>query len=175
MKKIFLTGSTGYVGTKFIELYGHIYDILGVARSDITSSLDLSDLATVKTRVLDFSPDVIIHTAVALGRDSSVPDDIIEISTTITKNLVDIATTLHIPFIFTSTEAVYGRKNDGNYLETDTLLPRNIYGKSKVLCEEIIQQSNLSYLITRGHRHIGWSKNFHRTKQFPDTITALLS
>lgn len=92
-----------------------------------------------------------------------------------TKNLVELSKANNIPFIFTSTEAVYGGKEQGGYSETDGYQPRSPYGESKVQSEKILMSSGLPYLITRGHRYVGINKNYHRPKQFPDALNVLLS
>jgi dTDP-4-dehydrorhamnose reductase len=174
MKKIFLTGSTGFFGSKFLEMYGSKYDILSVSRHDQKNPLDLLDFSKTRKALQQFQPDVIVHTAMPFGRDSSVSDDIMETTSSIMKTLVDAANQRKIPFIFTSTEAVYSGRTDGGYLESDVPQPRNQNGEAKVMCEAILRESGLPYLITRGHRFIGWSKNFNSPKQFVDAVKALL-
>lgn len=176
MKKILLTGSTSYLGTKFIENYGSRFEILGIARSDPKNPVDLLDLESLKKIALGFDPDVIIHAAADVGRDSTTSAEITKTNPVITKNLIDIAQVKRTPFIFTSTEAVYGGKEEtGEYKETDPYQPRSSYGLSKVMSEKIVIESGLPYLITRGHRYVGISKSFSRPKQFPDFLSALVA
>lgn len=174
MKKVFLTGSTSYLGTKFIELYGSQFDILGIARSDKHHPVDLENFEQVSKAFNNFKPDIVIHLAADLGRDNASSTQIKETLPSITKHLVLLAIPADIPFIFTSTEAVYGGKETtGGYIETDDLKPRSLYGEAKVESEKIIKESGLPYLITRGHRYVGISKDFNKPKQFPDTLKAL--
>ncbi|HSX45531.1 MAG TPA: NAD(P)-dependent oxidoreductase [Candidatus Saccharimonadia bacterium] len=173
MKKIFMTGSTSYVGTKFIELYGKRFDILGVARTDLKHPVDLLDFEAVGKLFEDFKPDFVLHIAADLGRDTTTSDQIIKTNPAITKNLVDLAQINKTSFLFTSTESVYGGRENGGYIETDPYKPRNPYGASKVESEKIVMASGLPYLITRGYRHVGISKNFDRPKQFPDALNEL--
>lgn len=175
MKKIFLTGSTSFLGSKFIELYGDQFDIFGISRSDKKHPIDLLDFAAVKKAYNDFQPDVIIHAAADLGRDQTPSNTIVETNPSITKNLIDLALLQSTPFIFTSTEAIYGGKEQtGEYVETDSYKPRSPYGESKVASEKLLMDSGLPYLITRAHRYIGINKNFTKPKQFPDAIKALV-
>lgn len=176
MKKILLTGSTSYLGTKFIELFGDQFQILGIARSDKSNPVNLLNFKAVKDVYSRFRPDIIIHAAADVGRDSSTSENIVKTNPAATKNLVDLARADNTPFIFTSTEAVYGGKEQtGQYSETDPYKPRSPYGLSKVKSEEIIIGSGLPYLITRGHRHVGINKSFSRPKQFPDAINSLVA
>lgn len=171
--KIFLTGPTSYLGTKFIELYGSKYEVLGVSRNDATNPIDLLDFETVKQAYNQFQPDYIVHLAADLGRDATTSEQITKTNPAILANLIGLAKPDHTPFIFTSTEAVYGGKENGGYVETDSYQPRSPYGDSKVESEKLLIGSGLPYLITRGHRYVGVSHNFHSPKQFPDTLKAL--
>src|SRR5579872_425815 len=147
--KIFLTGSTSYVGTKFIEMFGSQFDIFGIARTDGTHPIDLLDSPSVKNAFLSFEPDFVLHLAADVGRDATTSDEITKTNPAITKSLIELALPNRIPFIFTSTEAVYGGKEQaGRYVETDPYQPRNPYGASKVHSEKLLMASGLPYLIT---------------------------
>ncbi len=173
-KKIFLTGSSGYIGTKFVELYGSTFNILTVSRNDVRNPVDLHNTEKVKQIFEDFKPDFIVHLAADTGRDITTSSEIITSNPAITQNLIDLALPKKTPFLFTSTEAVYGGKENGNYAETDNPQPRSPYGESKVICEKLLMKSKLPYLITRGHRHVGISNNFASPKHFPDALRSLL-
>ena len=71
---------------------------------------------------------------------------------------------------------IYDGRPNGMYEEGDDYHPRSDYGQSKVISEKYLKESGLNYLITRGHRYIGYpSKGFDRPKQFPDAIRDLMS
>lgn len=173
MKKILLTGSTSFLGSKFIELYKDNYDILGISKSDIANPIDLLDLKSLKSTVENFAPDVIIHTAAIVDQDAEkvrIPN------IQSTKNIVEVAQINNTPIIFSSSESVYGGKEtEGNYVETDPYKPRSVYGETKVESEKIIIKSGLKYLITRAHRYVGINNHYHKPKQFPDTLKKLIA
>lgn len=176
LKKIFLTGSTGYLGTKFVDLYGNNFDLFAVSRGDKKHSLDLLNAEKLKELFIQFSPDVIVHLAADTGRDIATSSEIEKTNPAVVQNLIDLALPNKTPFIFTSTEALYGGKeHEGDYLETDEYKPRTPYGASKVASEKLLIASGLPYLITRGHRHVGISNRFHRKKWFPDTLNDLVA
>lgn len=171
MKRIFLTGSTSYLGTKFIDLYQTKFEIFGVAQHDDKHPLDLLNVEELTKLYNDFRPDIVIHLAADLGRDVTASDEITKTNPQILQNLITLALPNKTPLIFTSTEAVYGGKWDtGDYVETDAYEPRSPYGQSKVTSEKLLIASGLPYLITRGHRHVGISPRFHKVKWFPDTL-----
>ncbi|HYK08244.1 MAG TPA: sugar nucleotide-binding protein [Candidatus Eisenbacteria bacterium] len=172
MKKIFLTGSTSFLGSKFIELYKDQYNIFGVAKSDPVHPVDVLDLDAVKKAYLEFLPDVIIHTAALVDHNNP---DLVGPNVLVTKNVVEVAKMHNIPIIFASSESVYGGKeNTGEYVETDPYKPRNAYGESKVESEKVVIASGLPYLITRCHRYVGINKNYTKPKQFLDSIRPLI-
>jgi dTDP-4-dehydrorhamnose reductase len=172
--KIFMTGSTSYTGTKFAELYGSEFEIMGVSRQDKDHPVDLFDFEALRKLYEEFQPDFILHLAADVGRDAATSNQITETNPAIVKNLVDLALINSTPFIFTSTEAVYGGKEQvGEYTETDDYKPRSPYGASKVASEKLLIASGLPYLITRGHRYVGINKNYTRPKQFPDALRQL--
>jgi dTDP-4-dehydrorhamnose reductase len=129
------------------------------------------DFVVLKKLYFDFQPDVVIHTAAVVDQDANK----VKISNIQgTKNIIKIAKINNTPIIFSSSESVYGGKEQtGEYKETDPYKPRSAYGETKVESEKIVMTSGLNYLITRCHRYVGINKNFHKPKQFPDTIKAL--
>jgi dTDP-4-dehydrorhamnose reductase len=172
--KIFMTGSTSYTGTKFTELYGAEFNILGVSRQDQDHPIDLLDFEALRELYEEFKPDFVLHLAADVGRDATTNNAITETNPAILKCLIDLALKRSTPFIFTSTEAIYGGKEqEGEYTETDDYKPRSPYGASKVASEKLLIASGLPYLITRGHRYVGVNKNYLRPKQFPDALRQL--
>lgn len=173
--KILVTGSTGFLGSKFIELYKNQYDILGIAKSDPAHPVDILDLHALKKLYETFQPDVIIHTAAVVDQNANA-NKVKGPNIKGTENLVTIAQKNKTPIIFSSSESVYGGKeHTGEYIETDAYQPRSAYGETKVESEKIIMAAGIPYLLTRGHRYVGINKNFHKPKQFPDTLTALVN
>jgi dTDP-4-dehydrorhamnose reductase len=136
MKKILLTGSTSFLGSKFIEIYKEQFNILGVAKSEKNHPVDMLDVEALKRVYLDFQPDVIIHTAAVVDQDANkvkIPN------IKGTENVVTVAKINNTPLIFTSSESVYGGKEQtGEYVETDPYNPRSAYGETKVESEKTI-------------------------------------
>lgn len=172
---LFLTGATSYLGSYLTEHYGDRYSFCGVSRSDPTAPCDLTDAAAVATRFAQAAPDAVLHLAADLGRDAATSAHIRETNPAITRTLVSLAQERGIPFIFTSTEAVYGGRGDGGYPEDGPFLPRSPYGESKLMSEDIVRAAGIPHLITRAHRYVGRNPNYTRPKQFPDTMRTLLS
>lgn len=175
MEKLILTGASSFTGTKFIELYGSKYDITPISRGGAANPTDLNNQEALATLFDNVRPDIVVHLAATIGRDADNAD-VLAVDTTTTKSLIDLAKAYGLPFIYTSSEIVYNGRPDGMYEETDEYHPRSDYGKSKVIAEEYLKASGLPYLITRGHRYIGYpGLGFDRPKQFPDSLKELMA
>lgn len=175
MQKILLTGASSFTGTKFIDLYGDKFEIAEISRENPANPVDLKDAAAVKALFESFQPDIIVHLAATIGRDAATAD-VLAVDVAATKTLVDLAKTKNLPFVYTSSEIVYDDKPEGWYVEDDEYHPRSAYGESKVISEEYVKESGLPYLITRGHRYVGFpSPRFNRPKQFPDALKSLMN
>ncbi len=175
MMKILLTGSSGYLGSKFIELFGRDYEILGLSRASKDLVFDLLDTKRVFDVSANFNPDFIVHTAAMVGRDKG-HENIFDIHVQIMNTLIQCAKVSSSKFVLTSSESIYGGKElIGGYVESDAPKPRHEYGRSKLECERLLQESGLTYLITRSGRFVGFNKGYNREKQFPDTLKALLN
>lgn len=175
MKKVILTGASSFTGTKYIELYGKKYDIYPVSRNNAQFSIDLSDTERIKQYFNDVQPDAVVHLAATIGRDAGNAD-VLTVDVDSTKALIDLARERNIPFVYTSTEMVYGGRPNGMHEETDPYKPRSDYGRSKVISEKYLRVSGLPYLITRGHRYIGFpAPGFDRPKQFPDALRDIMA
>ncbi|MDO8609282.1 MAG: sugar nucleotide-binding protein, partial [bacterium] len=173
MKKIFLTGSTSFLGSKFVEMYAGKFEIFGTAKHDPKNPIDLLDFEKLKSVFLDFLPDFVIHTSAIVDQDAEkvkIPN------IKSTKNIVALAKINQTPIIFPSSESVYGGKETtGEYVESDQYKPRSVYGETKAESEKIIINSGLNYLIVRCHRFVGFNKNYSKPKQFTETINSLMN
>lgn len=154
-------------------MFHSVYEIKGISKSDPDNSVDLLDIDSLSRVYKEFNPDIIIHTAAIVDQDANkvkIPNILS------TKNLVEVAKIRSTPIIFSSSESVYGGKEQkGEYSENDPYKPRSAYGETKVESEKIIIDSGLSYLFTRCHRYVGINKKYNKAKQFPDTIKLLQS
>ena len=75
------------------------------------------------------------------------------------------ANKINAVLIHFSTDYVFNGKQDGSYEEEDIVAPINIYGKSKLLGEELIQQRLVKHYILR----IQWVYGHHQPN-FVDAI-----
>jgi UDP-glucose 4-epimerase len=173
MTKIIVTGAFGNVGVNVIrELQKSDTEILAIdletkrnlkTYNDLRKSgefgvnwLDLTNSEGVKDVLFDFEPDIIIHVAAILPPLAYVnPKLARNVNVNATKFLIDTAMQLKkMPkFVFTSSYSVHGPfspEENAPLLTGDTpVSPRDNYGKYKVECEEMIQKSQLPWVIVR--------------------------
>jgi nucleoside-diphosphate-sugar epimerase len=142
MKKILITGGSGFVGTRLLEILGDDYGVLNLDKRNS----DFYPTKTIIGNILDSeildealkSVEVIIHLA-AEHRDDVAPTSLYyDVNVEGTKKILNAMDKNNVrSIIFTSSVAVYGLNKD-NPNETHKKDPFNHYGKSKSKAEEIL-------------------------------------
>lgn len=168
MKKILITGATGFLGSRLVEIMSTIkgLEILATGRTLKTQNIskksnlkyvlgNLEDTKFVDSLVKGI--DTIIHTA-ALSSQMGNPKDFQRANVEATKHLLKAAKANKIKkFIFISSPSVYFRfKHQLELKESDTLpKPVNSYAYSKREAEKLVQSSKIPYIILRPRALIG--------------------
>lgn len=167
MNKILVTGGAGYIGSHVVRQLGEAgYDLVvydncstGFAASVLHGELVIGDLADVDRLYKLFSQHrftAVLHFAASLVAPESVlyPLEYYANNTRNTLNLLrccDVFNVKHL--VFSSTAAVYGEPIHNPITETTLPQPINPYGRSKLVCEWLIQDqariSSLNYVILR--------------------------
>ena len=154
MKKIFLIGGGGYVGSALVpkllesgyevtvyDLFIYGEDVLERHPNLLTIKGDIRNLDLLEKKLKGF--DYIIHLA-CISNDPSFelnPDLGKSINLDCFRPLVKIAKKLEIKrFIYASSSSVYGIKKENNVVETLSLEPLTDYSKFKVECEKILAE-----------------------------------
>ncbi len=165
MKKVLLTGSTGFVGSAlYTQLVRQNYDVLGVSRNPTTSqkhsTCDLAndDISKIQSIVNNHNPEIIFHFAAnPLVRDYT--HDISKDNILGTHKLLDCCPP-GCMFFLASSATVYGKHNTSRWPYSNTK-PQSVYGWTKLYCEQLVklyyeQYKKISdYRIARFCAHVG--------------------
>ena len=145
--KIVLIGKNGQLGREFQKTLPILGKVIALGRNE----LDVSNLQAVQTILTDLQPDLIINSSAYTDVDQAETkiDLAMRINADAPAVMADTARKIHAVLIHYSTDYVFDGRNNIPYKETDAVNPLNVYGKSKWLGEQNIQQVNGAYLILR--------------------------
>ena len=146
MKKVFVTGGSGLVGSFFVENYSQKYNIIAPNYPEV----DLTRKETLEKVIKKEKPDIIVHFAAytdvsqAESQRDDKNGDCWQINVEGTKNLVSLAKELSCHFIHISTDYVFpgSEENPGPHSESD--LPETDsskvtwYGFTKAEAERVV-------------------------------------
>ncbi len=152
MKRIFVTGGAGYIGSHAVKVLGeHGYEVLtydnlstGHRESILYGDLvegDLGDKDLLRRTLRDFRPDGLIHFAAHIEVAESVANPLkyYRNNSANALNLLEVLGELNLSnLIFSSTAAVYGIADEIPVKEEAPLAPINPYGASKMITERFL-------------------------------------
>lgn len=167
--KILITGGAGYIGShiaKSLSQCGHSIivfdnmsnadqhniDFLSIALEIPIVVGDIRSKDCFNRAVIKYEPDVVIHCAAlkSVAESNRYQWDYYETNVIGTMNVVEVMNFRNIKhLIFSSSAAVYKDSETACY-ENDKLLPSSLYGRTKVIGEQIISDLyNGSSIILR--------------------------
>ncbi len=146
MSKIFITGINGFVGrnlARHLRESGH--EVGGTARladeAPGAVACDIKRLDEIRRAVLQFRPEIIVHTAALSSVTEGGVLDYYQTNVLGTENLLQVTNELNerIRFIYVSTAGVYGNQDIGVLHEALSPKPVSHYGISKFAGECLVQ------------------------------------
>ena len=145
--KILLLGENGQLGSSIKKRFKISDHIKYLSRKDI----DLLEIDKIEKKLEIHDPDIIINTAAYTNVDLAESDHktAYVINSEAIEKIAEYSFTNQSLFIHYSTDYVFDGKNNKPYVETDIVNPLNVYGKSKLMGENIIIESKCKYLIFR--------------------------
>ena len=159
MKKIWITGAEGHIGTALLDLLeGVEYQLLP---TDI-EEVDITKIDEVTQFVHVNRPDVVINCAglTDVQECENNVDEAYRVNAIGVRNVALAANEVYAKVIQISTDDVFDKESRVPYNEFDNVHPRTIYGKSKEAGEKILTQLLNRFVIIRSSWIYGIGRDF---------------
>lgn len=136
--KIVVTGANGMLGIDLSALLRIDCDVLGI---DI-HNCNILHYDKLQDVVLAYQPDMIIHTAAYTNVDKAETDQetVKQLNVTGTQHVATVARACRAKMVYISTDYVFDGKKGAAYTENDHANPLGIYGQTKLMGEQQVQQ-----------------------------------
>ena len=141
-KKLLVTGSEGQLAKSFLKLFSNNYKIFYYDKK----TLDISSSDQVKKILNEIQPEVILNCAAFTNVD--LCEDKEDLAYELNANSIKNFSSFNGHFFHISTDYVFDGTS-GPYYEDDITNPINVYGKSKLLGESIVEDLFDKYTILR--------------------------
>jgi len=145
--KILLFGKNGQLGWELNRSLQPLGNVVALGRNDA----DFSDPDSLRERIQQVQPDIIINAVAYTAVDKAEGEE--ELATIINQAapgvLAEEAKKWGALLIHYSTDYIFDGTKVTPYTETDIPAPVNVYGRSKLGGEQMIQASGCDYLIFR--------------------------
>jgi dTDP-4-dehydrorhamnose reductase len=166
MKRIAITGSTGLVGSRIIELLKNDFQFIPLSHKEV----DITNKEQVKNAIKNIEFDIFLHLAAYTNVDKAeIEKDLVyKINVEGTKNLYEVVDQKEKQFIYFSTDFVF----DGTsppYFEDSIPNPISVYGQTKYEGEKVVAGKAMIIRISYPYR-----KSFAGKKDFVQSIKSLL-
>ena len=150
MTKTLVIGKDGQLGRSVTSSLHGLVDISPVGRKE----LDLADTKSLQAFIREHKPNCIVNCAAFTSVDlaEEKPDEVNRINALSLQTLATEAKKLGSLLVHFSTDYVFDGLKHGEYFETDTVSPINVYGISKARAEHYIRDVGCKHLILRS----GW-------------------
>ena len=159
MKKIWITGAEGHIGTALLDLLeGVEYQLLP---TDI-KEVDITKIDEVTQFVHVNRPDVVINCAgmTDVQECENNVDEAYRVNAIGVRNVALAANEVNAKVIQISTDDVFDKESRIPYNEFDNVHPKTIYGKSKEAGEKILTQLLNRFVIIRSSWIYGIGRDF---------------
>ncbi len=159
---ILLTGASGQVGLAISRRLNDLGNLRLATRRD----LDLAKPSSIRERLEEIGPDLIINAAAytAVDKAKSEPEIAYAVNAAAVGALGEWAARNDVPVIHFSTDYVFDGRTSEPYDEDHSINPLSVYGKSKAEGERLLLRTGAPCLIVRtAWVYSATGKNFLKT------------
>lgn len=148
MKKLLITGASGFLGSRIVDFYTESYEILAPSHHE----LDITDAQHVSCYFLHHRPDCVVHCAAVsdVSLCEKEPERSWKINVEGSFNLANAAKESGVVCLLCSSDQVYfGSRQKGARREEEVLSPVNRYGQEKLTAEQECLKANPHCIFLR--------------------------
>jgi dTDP-4-dehydrorhamnose reductase len=167
--RIFITGGSGSLGQYLNLVLSREHEILTQYNSKQGNCLqynsvqaDITDYKKIKLLLMEFKPNVIIHTAAITSVQiaEKLPSKFVfEVNVNATEKLAKLSSDLGAKLFYLSTDLVYAGYRGSMLKEDGKLIPASFYAESKLMGEEKIKSASNEFIILRTGLLYGFGSN----------------
>lgn len=146
--KVLVTGANGQLGYDVVkELQKQNIECYGAIRKDF----DLVDFEATENFIKNYMPDAVIHCAAYTAVDKAEDEQGLcyLVNASATESIAEICKKINAKMLYISTDYVFDGTKDDFYEVDDKPNPINVYGKTKLLGEQVVQRILDKYFIVR--------------------------
>jgi dTDP-4-dehydrorhamnose reductase len=171
--KVMVTGASGQLGTDLCHALRD-FKVIGLTHA----AADIADLSSFITLCRKHHPSVIINTAAYVRVDDCEddPDRAFLVNALGARNVAVAAQEIGARLVHISTDYVFGGEAAPHrvpYIEFDTPVPPNVYGKSKLAGEDFVRHLCLRHFIVRSSGLFGVAGSSGKGGNFIETMLRL--
>lgn len=167
MGKVLIIGARGMLGQELARVFKDSNPLLWDRQE-----IDITNQGQVNQLIIDKSPDLIINAAAYTDVDGSESNSELagQVNGKAVGYLSETASEIGAVFVHYSSDYVFNGKNKRGYREDDQPSnPVNVYGRSKILGEKLLQNNCKRHYLIRSSGLFG-----EYGKNFVDTILGLI-
>lgn len=149
--KILLLGKNGQVGWELQRSLSYLGEVIALDFDSQDFCGDFTQPEKLSASIKQIKPDIIVNAAAHTAVDLAESEQSLayQINAYTVETIAKTASEIDAWLIHYSTDYVFSGKGEEPWQEDDSTLPNNIYGKSKLLGEQYIEQYCTKYLIFR--------------------------